>query len=104
MTIEYSDKAPAIDEITALSGDTILEFGTPWCGYCQSAAPFINEALKAHSDIRYIKIYDGKGKRLGRQFKVKLWPTLIRLRDGKEVSRVVRPVSLEDVSVLFRAQ
>ncbi len=104
MTIEYSDNAPAIDEITALSGDTILEFGAPWCGHCQSAAPFINKALAPHPDIHYIKIYDGKGKRLGRQFSVKLWPTVIRLCDGKEVSRIVRPVSLEDVSVLFRAQ
>jgi thioredoxin 1 len=28
---------------------------------------------------------------LGRSFKVKLWPTLVFLVNGQEVSRVVRP-------------
>jgi thioredoxin 1 len=38
-----------------------------------------------------LKIEDGPGRPLGRSFKVKLWPTLIFLRDGVEVARVVRP-------------
>ncbi|HEX5514805.1 MAG TPA: thioredoxin family protein, partial [Gammaproteobacteria bacterium] len=38
-----------------------------------------------------IKIEDGRGRRLGRTFGVKLWPTLIFLRHGQEVARLVRP-------------
>ncbi len=102
MTVEYSDSALSIHDITALSGDIIIEFGAPWCGHCQSAAPFINKALASHPDMRHIKIYDGKGKRLGRQFAVKLWPTVIRLRNGQEFSRVVRPTNLDDTSILFQ--
>ena len=33
----------------------------------------------------------GSGRPLGRSFRVKLWPTLIFLNDGKEVARLVRP-------------
>jgi len=51
----------------------------------------IKAALSKHPNIRHIKIEDGKGKRLGRQFGVKLWPSLMFLKDGKEVSRLVRP-------------
>lgn len=34
---------------------------------------------------------DGSGRPLGRSFRVKLWPTLVFLKDGKEIERVVRP-------------
>ena len=34
---------------------------------------------------------DSSGQPLGRSFAVKLWPTLIFLREGKEVARLVRP-------------
>jgi thioredoxin 1 len=38
-----------------------------------------------------MKIEDGPGRLLGRSFKVKLWPTVVVLKDGQEVARVVRP-------------
>jgi thioredoxin 1 len=41
--------------------------------------------------VRHIKVADASGKRLGRSFGVKLWPTLLFLSDGKEVARLVRP-------------
>lgn len=41
-----------------------------------------------------MKIEDGKGRPLGRTFRVRLWPTLIFLNSGKEVARLVRPMNL----------
>jgi len=38
-----------------------------------------------------LKIADASGRRLGRSFGVKLWPTLVLLADGREVARLVRP-------------
>lgn len=74
-----------------LSGSAVLEFGATWCGYCQTAQPNIAAGLSDYPNLKHIKIEDGKGQRLGRQFSVKLWPTLIFLKDGVEVSRLVRP-------------
>lgn len=79
------------EEVDAYVGTTVLEFGATWCGFCQAARPQIDRVMKAHSDIRHIWVEDGKGKKLGRTFGVKLWPTLVVMRDGKEVARVVRP-------------
>lgn len=89
---------PTRDEIDAAPGPVLLEFGTAWCGHCRRAQPLIAEALAAHSGVRHIKIADASGKRLGRSFGVKLWPTLVYLRDGKEVARLVRPGSTEEIS------
>jgi thioredoxin 1 len=90
---------PSGDEVGALAGTTVLEFGAGWCGYCLGAQPAIEQALAARDDIRHVKISDGKGKPLGRAFRVKLWPTLVVLRDGQEVARVVRPRSPADVAL-----
>ncbi len=89
---------PTRDEIDAAPGLVLLEFGTAWCGHCRRAQPLIAEALAAHPGVRHIKIADASGKRLGRSFGVKLWPTLVFLRDGKEVARLVRPGSSEEIS------
>jgi thioredoxin 1 len=79
-------------EIDSLNGATLVEFGAPWCGYCRTAQPLIDSALSRHPEIRHIKVEDGKGRPLGRSFRITLWPTLIFLRDGKEIVRLVRPV------------
>jgi len=82
---------PTREEIDALRGPTLLEFGTPWCGWCRRAQPLIADALAAHPGVRHIKVIDASGRRLGRSFGVKLWPTLVFLRDGRETARLVRP-------------
>ena len=102
MTEPYREEPPA-ETIAALAGPAVLEFGTNWCGFCQAAQPVIAAAFAAHSAIKHIKVEDGKGRPLGRQFRVKLWPTLIFLRDGNEVSRVVRPGSAKEITAGLNA-
>ena len=87
----YSPTPPTRAEVDALEGATVLEFGTPWCGVCRAAQPTIAEAFKGHARVRHLKIEDGPGRPLGRSYGVKLWPTLVFLRDGAEVARLVRP-------------
>lgn len=91
MIQDYAVDAPARAEIDTLPGATVLEFGTDWCGHCQAAQPLIARAFDAHPQVRHIKVEDGKGRPLGRSFRVTLWPTLIFLRDGREHARLVRP-------------
>jgi thioredoxin 1 len=91
MDRQYQNPGPTGADVEALQGAAVLEFGTSWCGYCRAAQPAIGEALADHPDVTHLKVEDGSGRPLGRSFGVKLWPTLIFLRDGKEVARLVRP-------------
>lgn len=94
----YIEKAPTRAEVDALPGATVIEFGTNWCGFCNAAQPLITQAMSAHPGLRHLKVEDGPGRPLGRSFKVKLWPTLIFMKDGVEVARVIRPASSQVVS------
>ena len=82
---------PARAEIDAIEGATLVEFGAAYCGYCRAARPLIDAALARHPQVRHIRIEDGPGRRLGRSFRVKFWPTLVFLRQGGELARLVRP-------------
>lgn len=93
----YAKTAPTRAEVDAFAGATVLEFGTDWCGYCQGAQRHIAASLAQAPQLRHMKIEDGPGRPLGRSFRVKLWPTLIFLRDGVEVARVVRPIDARAV-------
>jgi thioredoxin 1 len=78
-------------EVEALAGPTMLDFGVNWCGHCRAAQPRVAQALAQHPQVRHLRIEDGPGRPLGRSFGVKRWPTLVFLRDGQEVERLVRP-------------
>lgn len=93
-----TDLAPTRHEIEISKGSIMLEFGASWCGHCQAAQPFILSALANYPQIRHIKIEDAKGLRLGRTYAVKLWPTLIFIRNGIELTRIVRPLDFKMVA------
>lgn len=95
---DYAAREPAAEAVAALPGRVALEFGAPWCGHCQAAQPALAQALQARGDATHLKVEDGKGRPLGRAYRVKLWPTLVLLRDGQEVARVVRPREAADLA------
>jgi thioredoxin 1 len=92
---QHSEPEPSRAEVDQMTGSVLLEFGAAWCGHCQALQPELATALSDLPEVRHIKIEDGKGKPLGRSFRVKLWPTLVFMRDGQVLKQVSRPSSDE---------
>ncbi len=88
---DYRLDEPTREDADRWAGDTVLEFGAPWCGHCIAVQPELRAMLGGAAGVRHVKVEDGRGRALGRSFRVKLWPTLVLLRDGEEVMRLVRP-------------
>ena len=103
MNDRYATAEPARAELDAEAGPLVVEFGAPWCGHCNAAQPLLAKAFAEFPQVRHLKIEDGPGRPLGRSFRVRLWPTLIFLRDGREVERLVRPREAEAIARAFGA-
>ena len=101
MTHDYAATAPTRAEIDALQGPVLLEFGSVSCGWCIRAQSLLKSAFAAHPGVQHIKVEDGSGQPLGRSFGVKLWPTLVFMKDGKEVTRLIRPSRPQEVAEAF---
>ncbi|AKJ27445.1 thioredoxin family protein [Caldimonas brevitalea] len=101
MSTEYAAVEPARADIDALPEPIVIEFGTPWCGFCRAAQPLIEAAFQDHPGVRHLKVEDGRGRPLGRSFGVKLWPTLVFMHRGQELARVVRPSDVQAISRAF---
>ena len=93
---EYANQDLTRAEVDASKGITVLEFGATWCPICQGAQPVIQQAL-AGRPLKHLQVEDGPGRPLGRSYRIKLWPTLVFLRDGQEFARVVRPNAAQDI-------
>ncbi len=89
------------DTLDRLRGLVVLQFGTNWCGYCQNAQALIEPSMATRPDVLRYLIEDGPGRPLGRSYRIKLWPTLVILRDGQEVGRLVRPQNADQVRDLL---
>jgi thioredoxin 1 len=97
MTQPYAEAQPDRSVVDTLRGAAVVDFGTNWCGYCRAAEPLIGASIAKHPKVQHLKVEDGPGRPLGRSFRIKLCPTLVFLRDGQEVARLVRPDDAADI-------
>lgn len=102
MSKPYDSVQPERGAIDAHPGLVALDFGTNWCGYCNAAKGDIETALAGAPEAVHIKVEDGPGRPLGRSFRIKLWPTVVVLKEGKEVARVVRPADSRELADALR--
>jgi thioredoxin 1 len=89
------EETPTREEIERMPGPVLLEFGTEWCGICRALSPQVARLLAAHPEVRHLKVEDGPGRRLGRSFGVKLWPSFVFFRDGTLITQLARPLTKE---------
>jgi thioredoxin 1 len=78
--------------ILDLPGVTVLDFTAAWCGPCRVLTPML-EALVADpayaSRARALVLDVDHEQQLAQRFDVRSMPTLVFLRDGREVGRIV---------------
>jgi thioredoxin 1 len=77
------------DFAKAMKGKAVVDFYADWCGPCKMISPVIEKLSKEMKDIRFCKVDVDNNQEYPEKFGVRSIPTVIFLKDGKEVERVV---------------
>lgn len=68
---------------------TLLDFYADWCGPCRMISPVIEEISEIVTDVDFRKVNVEENQHLSNAFQIMSIPTLVLLKDGKEVGRQV---------------
>ena len=88
------------DEIVHGEKPVLLDFWAPWCGPCRMVAPIVEEIAAERDDVIIGKVNVDEEMELAVKFGIVSIPTLVYLKDGMEVDKIVgyRPkADIEDM-------
>ena len=84
---------------TTGSGVTLIDFWAEWCGPCKIIGPTIDElAVDYEGKATIAKVNVDEEGSLAEQFGVSSIPTLLIVKDGAEVNRIIGVTAKETLS------
>ena len=78
------------EEVTNIDKPVLIDFWAPWCGPCRMQSPIIEKVAEEVGDDAVIaKLNVDENSEISSQFSVMSIPTIIILKDGQVVEKMV---------------
>jgi thioredoxin 1 len=67
----------------------VKKFSASWCGPCKILAPTFNEVKNSFSGVSFNEYDVDDSSDIASQFGIRSVPTVVLVKDGKEIKRIV---------------
>lgn len=81
------------EEVVNSTKPVLLDFWAQWCGPCRMLSPIVDQVAEELTDIKVGKINVDQEPELAARFQVMSIPTLVVMKEGKEVNRSLGAIS-----------
>ncbi len=89
MTTSLTSPAAVREAIGSTEGVLIVDFTAAWCGPCKQIWPILDDMAAAHADVTVLAVDVDQHPSLAAEYQVLSMPTILFVRDGRPVRRVV---------------
>lgn len=79
------------------NGVSFIDFWAPWCGPCVRMSPTIEYLANDNPNLVVAKVNVDDNPETSKSFHVRNIPTMVFLKEGKEVKRLVGYQSIQDM-------
>ena len=76
-------------EFNVTSGLYVVKFWATWCGPCRVLTPTINKLDEEFENIKFLSVDVDQVPALAQKFKIKSLPTLLFIKDGEVVNKII---------------
>lgn len=88
------------DSLTTPNESTLLYFCAPWCAPCKAIQPHL--AAIDGKNVTVVKVDITGNPNTANTYRVQTLPTLVYLKDGKEVRRASGGMSMQQIQKLIQ--
>lgn len=85
------------EEVLNSDKTVLIDFYADWCGPCKMFSPIIESVAEENEDVKVVKIDVDNAQDLAIKYQVMSIPTIVVIKNGKEVNRNVGVVSKSQI-------
>jgi thioredoxin 1 len=77
------------------NGVHVVKFGAEWCGPCRTINPQLDKMKQEFNTINFVSVDVDDNPELAKEYRISSLPTVILIRDGEVIDKVVGTVRAE---------